>query len=205
MKSQKWGLLVILVLAVIWLPISISGNGESQAEQDLTRLLSIMKADESAAANIGEKLEDAKKSLAQQIAADFEAMRYFLEKKDFCCLAKLMEKRGVVIITPAYKKIWGGSSAEFWKNAWSDEAKIKLIPIHIQISGALGKQLVPFCDLLDEGVTVTEWMKKSPQYNAVAVLVFEFHIVTKSGGTTVHNATGGADASYIHKTGCPWG
>jgi len=207
MKSQKSRLAAILVLAVCLLPFSISNVGAGQVTPDRKALVDLIKVDLSLAKRVTDQKvqEKMRESLAQQIASDFEALKFLFEAKDFCCLAKLLEKRGVAIATPGYKKIWGGASAEFWQSVWKEGAELNFVPLHIEVSGAIAPQSVPFCDLIDQGITITEWRRNPTSYDAVGILIFEFHIVSKSSGTTSHNATGEGSATYLHKTGCPWG
>jgi len=207
MKYQKSRLAAILVLAVSLLPFSISGFGAGQVTPDQKGLVDLMKVDPSLAKQVTDKKVQEKMmaSLAQQIASDFAAMKFLFEAKDFCCLAKLLEKRGVAIATPGYKKIWGGASAEFWQSVWKEGMELNFVPVHIEVSGAIAPQPVPFCDFIDQGITITEWRRNPTYYDAVAILIFEFHIVEKDKGTISHNATGVGTATYLHKTGCPWG
>ena len=205
MKSQKCRFAAILGLAVALLPFSISGFGAGQLTPDQTKLMPLMKFDQSLEKALGkEVLEKAKGSLAQQIAADFEAMKWLFETKDFNCLAKLLGKRGVALTTPRYEKICGAGSAEFWQSVWKEGVELNFVPVHIEVSGAIVPQPVPFRDLLDQGITITEWKRNPIKYNSVAILIFEFHIVSKAKGAASHNDTGMANATYRHKTVCPW-
>lgn len=207
MKFQKCSFAAILILAVSLLPFSVSGLGPGQVTPDQKALVDLIKVDPSLAKQVTDQKvqEKMRQSLAQQIASDFSAMKFLFEAKDFCCLAKLLEKRGAAIATPGYKKMWGGASAEFWQSVWKEGMELNFIPLHIEVSGAIAPQPVPFCDLIDQGIPITEWKRNPVSYDAVAILIFEFHIVSKSSGTTSHNATGEGSGIYLHKTGCPWG
>jgi hypothetical protein len=206
MKSHNYRFAAILILAVSLLPFSISGFGAGQLTPDQTRLMPLMKVDQSLEKALGKDvLEKAKGSLAQQIAADFEAMKLLFEAKDFCCLAKLLGKRGAALTTPGYEKICGGGSAEFWQSVWKDGLELNFVPVSIVVSGAITPQPVPLCTLIDQGSMIKDEKGNPIYYNAVAILTLEFHIVPKVKGEASHNATGMGTATYFHKTVCPWG
>jgi hypothetical protein len=201
MKSQKYGLALILILGVSLLSFSVRGSQESQVTPDQARfqaLLDQMKG----STDVPEK---AKESLAQQISDDFGAMKALFEAKDFCYLAKLLGKRGASLVTPGFEKIWGAESAEYWQSVWKDGAELKLVPVHVYVSSVKEPQLVPFCAVIDQGIKIEEWKKNRSYYDAVAILVFECRIVKREQGKISHNITGEAAAIYIHQTGCPWG
>jgi len=207
MKSQKYGFAAILILAVSLLPFSVSGSGAGQVTPDQKALVDLMKVDPSLAKQVTDQKvrEKMKASLAQQVTADFDAMKLLFQERDFSSLAKLLEKRGAAITTPGYQKIWGGPSAEFWQSVWKKESEFRLVPVSIQVSGAITPQPVPLSTLIDMGSVLKDEKGNPISYDAVAIVTFEFHIVSKSGSSTSHNDTGLGIAIYLHRTVCPWG
>ena len=206
MKSQKYWFAAILVLAVSMLPFSISNVRAGQVTPEQAKLMPLMKVDQSLEKTLGKVvLEKAKVSLAQQVAADFEAMKLLFEAKDFCSQAKLLEKRGADLTTPGYEKIRGAGSAEFWQSVWKEGLELNFVPLSIVVSGAITPQPVPLSTLIDQGIMIRDEKGNPIYYNAVAILTFEFHIVPKVKGAASHNETGVCTATYLHKTVCPWG
>jgi hypothetical protein len=211
MKSRICGLGIVLILAVCLLPISISGVGAGELTPDQQELISLMKVDRTSLGRALEGQDDpvrALETLAQQIDYDFKAMKVLFEKRDFCCLAKLLGKRGGFLTTPGFEKICGGGSAEFWQSVWKEDLEINFKAVSIVVSGAITRQPVPLCTLIEEGSALKDQRGNPIFYNAVAYLVFEFHIVPKTVPKTspsYHNQTGGGGGTYLHKTGCPWG
>jgi len=207
MKSQKQVFAIILAMAVSLLPFSISNVGAGQVTPDQKALVDLMKVDPSLAKQVTDQKvrEKMKASLAQQIAADFEAMKLLFEAKDFSSQAKLLEKRGAALTTPGFEKIRGVDSEEFWKSIWEDGLELNLVPVSIVVSGAITPQPVPLSTLIDQGIMIRDERGNPIKYDAVAILTFEFHIVPKARGTTFRNDTGVCTATYLHKTVCPWG
>jgi len=207
MKSQKYWFAAILVLAVSMLPFSISNVRAGQVTPDQTKLIGLMKFDQSLEKALGGKevMKEALESLAQQIAADFEGMKLLFEAKDFCCVAKLLGKRGAALTTPGFEKICGGGSAEFWKSVWKDGLELNFVPVSIVVSAAITPQPVPLCTLIDEGGVIRDKKGEPIKYNAVAFITLEYHIMPKVKGAASHNQTGMGTATYLHKTVCPWG
>jgi len=207
MKSQKYWFAGILVLAVSMLLFSISNVRAGQVTPDQKALIDLMKVDPSLAKQVTDQKvrEKMKASLAQQVTADFDAMKLLFETKDFSSQAKLLEKRGAALTTPGFEKIRGADSSEFWKSVWKDAVELNLVPVSIVVSGAITPQPVPLSTLIDQGIMIRDENGNPIKYDAVAILTFEFHIVPKSRGTTFHNETGVCTATYFHKTVCPWG
>jgi len=167
--------------------------------------MNVMKADQSLTTRFpeGKLREDMMVSLAHQVAVDFDAMKLELEGNHPSALAELLGRRSAVLTTPAFEKIRGAESAVFWQGR--GKVTLRLVPVHVHISAAINPQLVPYSDVTDQGITIAEWEKNAVKYDAEAVLIFEFHIVSKPIGTASHNDTGLGVALYRHKTGCPWG
>lgn len=207
MKLQKCGFATILILAVLLLPFPVSSLGAGQPTAAQTQLIEMMKVDRNLESRVQARdaRERMKSSLAQQVTADFDAMKVLFQAQDFSSLAKLLEKRGATITTPGFQKIWGGPSAEFWKSVWKKEAEFKLVPISIQVSGALTPQPVPLGTLVELGSPLRDETGNPISYDAVAIVIFEFHIVSPTGSPASHNDTGLGIAVYLHRTVCPWG
>lgn len=207
MNSQKCRFTVIMVLAASLLSFSVSGLGEVQMTPEQKALVGLMKVDPSLGRQVTDKnIQEAMLlSLAKQIAADFEGMKLLFEAKEFCCLAKLLGKRGANLTTPGFEKICGGGSAEFWESVWKEGEELNFVPVSIVVSSAINPQPVPLCTLIQEGGPLKDEKGDTIKYNAVAFITLEYHIAPKVKGTGSHNQTGMGTATYLHKTICPWG
>ena len=195
MKSQKWGLAVALMMAVWLLPFCVSGSGTGQPPFDQKAIRDLMKVDQ----NLTSRFPDAKdreamkESLAHQVSDDLDRMKSAFEGNNLSGLVDLLGSRRAVLTTPGFEHIPGAESAGFWQRARSGNVTLTLVPVHLYISGAMQPWPVPNTD-----------PKESIENDAVAILIFEFHIV-KTNGATSQNDTGLGVALYCHKTGCPWG
>lgn len=205
MKSQKWGFAVVLMLGVCLLSFHLSGSGPGQPPFDQKAIMDVMEVDQSLISRFPDvKLrENMKGSLAHQVVVDFDAMKLEFEGNNLTALAELLGRRGVFLTTPKFEKIRGAEIALFWQG--KGEVTLGVVPVHLHISGAINPQLVPYSAFADQGITIEQWEKNAIKYDAVAVLIFEFHIVSKTNGAASHNDTGLGVATYLHKTGCPWG
>jgi hypothetical protein len=148
----------------------------------------------------------AKKTLAQQIMSDFEGMEALFKAKDFHCLAKLMGKRGASLVTTGFEKIPGAASAEYWRSLWKEGAELKLVAVNVFVHSLKERALVPYCAVMDEGVTYEEWKKNPPYYDAAAIVTFDYQV---GGPKAEGSSPGAADPPgmmlLLHKTNCPWG
>jgi hypothetical protein len=144
---------------------------------------------------------DKMKSLADQILADNADFVQLFQGRNFVGLAKLLRERGVMLTTPAYEKISGKESAEFWQNAWGENVTPEIQVTSILLSDALGTQTIHIC----VGDPMKEMKPDTVTYDAVAIVTWEFHLVSREKGSTGHNATVAVVGTYLHKTGCPWG
>lgn len=174
-------------------------TGQKAAEQPQSQVLDQTKIS-------GDVREEAKKSLAQQIFSDFRTMEELFRAKEFHCLAKLMGKRGTSLVTVSFEKIPGAASAEYWRSLWKEGAGLKLVPVHVFVQNLKNRALVPYCTVMDEGVTYEEWRKNPVYYDAVAVVTFEYEIT----GQRARGSAGDVEDPpgtmlLLHKSGCPWG
>jgi hypothetical protein len=196
MESQKWELAVVLMLGVCLVPFCLFGSGTGQPTFDQKTIRDVMKVDQNLTTRFpDEKLrENMKGSLAHQVAADFDEMKSAFEENRLSDLVILLGRRRAVLTAPGFEQIPGAGSAEFWRNARGGGATLRLVPVNLHISGAMQ----PKPDLKTDP-------KGGIENDAVAVVIFEFHVVSRTPGATSHNDTGLCVATYLHKTGCPWG
>lgn len=202
MRSQKTWPAVVLVLGVslLFLPIPGCQGGQEAADQPQARqLLEQMKVS-------GDVPEAARKTLVEQVISDFRTMGALFKAKEFHCLAKLMGKRGVSLITVGFEKLPGAASAEYWRSLWKEGAELEFAPVNVFVYNLRARALVPYCAVMDQGITYEEWKRKADYYDAAAFLTFTY---TVSGGATGETSDAVMDppgsGTYLHKSGCPWG
>jgi len=201
MKSRKSGFAVIAVLGASLLFVSIPGCQGSQRafDQPKSQVLDQTKIS-------GNVRDEAKKSLAQQIISDFRTMEELFKAKEFHCLAKLMGKRGTSLVTVGFEKIPGAASAEYWRSLWKEGAELKLVPVNVFVHNLRDRALVPYCTVMDEGVSYEQWKKNPVYYDAMAVVSFEYEITGQKAGESTGDVEDPVGTMLLlHKSGCPWG
>jgi len=126
------------------------------------------------------------RSLAVYLAEDYRTMQNLYGKSDAQGLARFLEQRAAVLVTPDYKRIQGGASAKIWKSYKEKKVKLKLRPVNIFFGNAIGLQKLG-------GNT----------FDNVAFVVHEVHFIEKTGPAP-RNATGYLVTIYGHDVLCPW-
>lgn len=131
--------------------------------------------------------KDPLRSLVAQLAGDCRKMKDLYGKKDGPkLLAAFLKQRAAVIMTPDYKKVWGGASARIWMKARASGARLEVRPVHIYFGNAIGPRTV-----------------RGQVFDRAAFVILEIHLTEKARRGR-RNATGYLMVPYGHQELCPW-
>ncbi len=128
---------------------------------------------------------DRLRSLASRIAEDYRTIQNLYQKNDGQkALARFLEERASVLITPDYQRVRGGASAPIWKKARDHKARLELRTASIFLGDAIGVK-----------------KRGDREFDAAAFVVHEVHFIEKAGPV---NATGYLLTVCGHDVLCPW-
>ncbi|GEM_PF-3849899 len=131
--------------------------------------------------------KDPLRSLTAQLAEDYRKMKNLYPKKEGPkLLAAFLKQRAAVIVTPDYKKVWGGASTRIWTKAKAKEARLDFRVANIYFGKAIGPQKA-----------------RGQTFDLAAFVVSEIHIIEKARPGR-RNATGYLMVPYGHQELCPW-
>lgn len=197
MKIKGLSLFIILGFSLSLLSVVASCENPKALTADQKALMKKMAFKEGMKRNEAMML-----SLADKIIEDQLFLAGAFASHDFVGMATRLGERGASLVSPKYKRILGKESGQFWKNSAEEAVELQIVIASIFISDAIGPQTIQVCepDEKTKGLVPVTY-----DYDAAAVVTFEFHLISKEKGTIVHNQTGIATLSYRHQGRCIWG
>ena len=130
--------------------------------------------------------KDRVKTLSSTIWQEYREMKGLYKDQKFDDLARFLERRAAVIVTPDYKKLRGGASARFWAKEHGQGAKLDFRTVNIFLGGGSGVH-----------------GDSQKTFDSIAFITHEVHL-KKNSGARRKNATGYMETSGKHQTDCTW-
>ena len=126
------------------------------------------------------------KGLEKELMIHCKNLQEAFDKGDFNKMGELMEAGMTTLVSPEYKKIRGKDAiVGFWKEIKSknEGAKLKTVPANIYITDIIGPK---------------------NDFNYVALIVWEYHIIHKEKEGAVSNQTLLGFSLRCHLDNCSW-
>ena len=138
-------------------------------------------------------------ALVLKILEDEKYLADNFYNKDFIAVAKRLGERGTSLLTPKYEKMWGGNSAEFWRDSAAGGATLLPVVIGIYVTDVVGRQTIDVCAPDSKTKVLTA---ARITYDYVASVTQEFHVIET--GAVKGNATSFGAEIYRHQDTCVW-
>ncbi len=130
--------------------------------------------------------KDKVETLGLLIEREYAEMKRLYQAKRFVDLARFLEARRAVVVTPDYKKVRGGASANLWKKAHDQGATLEFRTANIFFGQAIGIHGVG-----------------QNAFDGVAFVTHEVHFNKKSSSGP-KNDTAYLETTEKHQTRCQW-
>jgi len=135
--------------------------------------------------------EEKVKELGDYVTDDNTTLREYFKNEKFDEMARLLGKRGAVLIKPNYQGISGKDSAGFWGKVWNENADLEFSTLNVYESDALG-------------TVETTINGERAKVDKVAIVVQQIRIITREEGSILKNKKVNSISSYRHRVECPW-